>query len=101
MFLALIHPVTDISDVEKRLQKLPIKEDNNSSDSESIQNGDLSESSSVLQPWGKNRNVLPSCMSKLLQNCTCSDDTLQLTQSDWHDSFHEPKHSTYFPNFGP
>ncbi|XP_028409721.1 hydrolethalus syndrome protein 1 homolog [Dendronephthya gigantea] len=53
--------VTDISDVEKRLQRLPVKEDINTTDSESIESEDLSEeSSSVLQPWGRNRNVLPS-----------------------------------------
>ena len=53
---------TDISDVERRLQKLPLKD--NAIDSESIDDDDdnMSEPSSVLQPWGRNRNVLPSCM---------------------------------------
>ncbi|CAB4004384.1 Hypothetical predicted protein [Paramuricea clavata] len=48
---------TDISDVEKRLQKLPLKDD--ATDLESIDD-DMSERSSVLQPWGRNRNALPS-----------------------------------------
>ena len=51
---------TDISDVEKRLEKMPLKDD--STDSESIDNDATSERSSVLQPWGRNRNALPSCM---------------------------------------
>ena len=51
---------TDISDIEKRFQKLPLKDD--ATDEESIGDDDMSERLSVLQPWGRNRNVLPSCM---------------------------------------
>lgn len=40
--------------MEKRLQKLPLKDDSTNDD-------DMSERSSVLQPWGTNRNALPSC----------------------------------------
>jgi hypothetical protein len=38
---------------------LPLKDD--TTDSESIDD-DMSERSSVLQPWGRNINALPSCM---------------------------------------
>ena len=49
---------TDISDIEKRFQRLPLKDD--ATDVESIGDDDMSERLSVLQPWGRNRNVLPS-----------------------------------------
>ena len=49
---------TDISDIERRFQRLPLKDD--ATDVESIGDDDMSERSSVLQPWGRNRNVLPS-----------------------------------------
>ncbi|XP_046848754.1 hydrolethalus syndrome protein 1-like [Xenia sp. Carnegie-2017] len=46
---------TDVSDLEKRLQQLPLKDNYENSDDDT-----MSERSSVLQPWRQNRHSLPS-----------------------------------------